>query len=146
MVFHGHMLGELKVLACKTLYAIIFSIFNQIFIMARVIFNSEMEQYLLNLVRNGEDGNIYRCLVLRSDNQKLKVRDAWTWVHNSFNRRFGTQIPKDILRKKFSYLRRRVRLFEITSVSICRGRPKESRGFLMLFNLRVAINVKILYH
>ena len=73
--------------------------------MARVIFNSEMEQYLLNLVRNGEDGNIYRCLVLRSDNQKLKVRDAWTWVHDNFNRRFGTQIPRDILRKKFYYLR-----------------------------------------
>ena len=73
--------------------------------MARVHFNSEMEQYLLNLVRNGEDGNIYRCLVLRSDNQKLKVRDAWTWVHDNFNRRFGTQIPRDILRKKFYYLR-----------------------------------------
>ena len=73
--------------------------------MARAQFTSQMEEHLLHLVRNGEDGNIYRCLVLRSDNQKLKVRDAWTWVHNSFNRRFGTQIPRDILRKKFSYLR-----------------------------------------
>ena len=73
--------------------------------MARVIFNSEMEEYLLHLVTNGEDGAIYRCLVLKTDNQKLKVRDAWTWVQNHFNLRFGTESTKDALRKKFSYLR-----------------------------------------
>ena len=38
-------------------------------------------------------GNIYRCLVLRSDNQKLKVRDAWTWVHGNFNLRFIHSSP-----------------------------------------------------
>ena len=43
--------------------------------------------------------------MLRTDNQKLKVRDAWTWVQNNFNLRFGTESTKDALRKKFSYLR-----------------------------------------
>ena len=59
-----------------------------------------MEDYLL---RSGEDGNNY--LVLKSDNQILQVRNAWTWVQNNFNLRFGTQLTKEILRKKFYYLR-----------------------------------------
>ena len=46
--------------------------------MARNSFNKQMEQYLLDIIRTGEDGNIYRCLVLKTDNQKLKVRDAWS--------------------------------------------------------------------
>ena len=54
--------------------------------MARFVFNTEMEEHLMHIIRNGEDGNIYRCLVLRSDNQKLKVRYAWNWVHgNSYH-------------------------------------------------------------
>ena len=92
----------------------IFPIFNQIFIIARANFNSEMKEYLLHLVRNGEDGAIYRCLVLRADNQKLKVRDAWTWVHNNYNLRFGTQFSKDVLRKQFSYLRTKNRSKVVT--------------------------------
>ena len=68
--------------------------------MARAQFTSQMEEHLLHLVRNGEDGNIYRCLVLRTDTQKLKLRDAWTWVHHNFNLRLGTQIPREILREK----------------------------------------------
>ena len=54
-----------------------------------------MEEYLLEIIRTGENGNIYRCLVLKTDNQKLKVRDAWTWVHDTFNLRFGTQFNKE---------------------------------------------------
>ena len=77
--------------------------------MAKNIFTAEMEDYLLRSIRNGEDGNIYRCLVLKSDNQKIKVRDAWTWVQNNFNLRFGTQLSKEILRKKFYYLRSKTR-------------------------------------
>ena len=83
--------------------------------MARIIFNSEMqEEYLLHLVRNGEDGAIYRSLVLRTDNQKLKVKDAWTWVHNNFNLRFGTEFSKDVQRKKFSYLQTKNRSKAVT--------------------------------
>ena len=63
----------------------------------------------MHIIRNGEDGNIYRCLVLKSDNQKLKVRDAWTWVHGNLNLRFGTQFTKEFLRKKYSYLRAKAR-------------------------------------
>ena len=77
--------------------------------MARNISSAEMEKYLLHIIRNGEDGNIYRCLVLKSDNQKLKVRDAWTWVHNNFDLCFGTQFHKEFLRKKYSYLRAKTR-------------------------------------
>ena len=77
--------------------------------MTRFVFNTEMEEHLMDIIRNGEDGNIYRCLVLKSDNQKLKVRDAWTWVHRNFNLRFGTQITKEFLRKKYSYLRAKAR-------------------------------------
>ena len=43
--------------------------------MARISFNKQMEEYLFDIIRTGEDGNIYRCLVLKSDNQKLKVRE-----------------------------------------------------------------------
>ena len=68
-----------------------------------------MEDYLQHIIRIGEDGNIYRCIVLKTDNQKLKVRDAWTWVTNNFNLRFGTQITKEFLRKKYSYLRTKTR-------------------------------------
>ena len=67
-------------------------------------FNKQMEEYLLEIIRTGENGNIYRCLVLKTDNQKLKVRDAWTWIHDTFNLRFGTQFNKEFLRKKYSYL------------------------------------------
>ena len=73
--------------------------------MAPNSFNKQMEEYLLEIIRTGENGNIYRCLVLKTDNQKLKVRDAWTWVHDTFNLRFGTQFNKEFLRKKYSYLR-----------------------------------------
>ena len=63
-------------------------------------FTAQMEDYLFEIIRTGENGNIYRCLVLRADNQKIKVRDAWTWVHDNFNLRFGTQYDKEFLRKK----------------------------------------------
>ena len=63
--------------------------------MARHNFTADMEDYLQHIIRIGEDGNIYRCIVLKTDNQKLKVRDAWTWVTNNFNLRFGTQITKE---------------------------------------------------
>ena len=36
------------------------------------------------------------------------MKDAWTWVHNNINLRFGTQFYKEILRKKFSYLRKQI--------------------------------------
>ena len=77
--------------------------------MAPNSFNKQMEEYLLEIIRTGENGNIYRCLVLKTDNQKLKVRDAWTWVHDTFNFRFGTQFNKEFLRKKYSYLRAKTR-------------------------------------
>ena len=73
--------------------------------MARNTFTAQIEDYLFEIIRTGENGNIYRCLVLRADNQKIKVRDAWTWVHDNFNLRFGTQYDKEFLRKKYSYLR-----------------------------------------
>ena len=77
--------------------------------MAPNSFNKQMEEYLLEIIRTGENGNIYRCLVLKTDNQKLKVRDAWTWVHDTFNLRFGTQFNKEFLMKKYSYLRAKTR-------------------------------------
>ena len=43
-----------------------------------------MEDYLQHIINIGEDGNIYRCIVLKTDNQKLKVRDAWTWDIGKF--------------------------------------------------------------
>ena len=75
----------------------------------------------MDIIRNGEDGNIYRCLVLKSDNQKLKVRDAWTWVHRNFNLRFGTQITKEFLRKKYSYLRAKARTKAVSLRDASRG-------------------------
>ena len=36
-------------------------------------FTAQMEDYLFEIIRTGENGNIYRCLVLRVDNQKIKM-------------------------------------------------------------------------
>ena len=36
-------------------------------------FTAQMEDYLFEIIRTGENGNIYRCLVLRADNQKIKM-------------------------------------------------------------------------
>ena len=41
--------------------------------MARNTFTAQMEDYLFEIIRTGENGNIYRCLVLRADNQKIKM-------------------------------------------------------------------------
>ena len=41
--------------------------------MARNTFTAQMEDYLDEIIQTGENGNIYRCLVLRADNQKIKM-------------------------------------------------------------------------
>ena len=79
-----------------------------------------MEEYLLEIIRTGENGNIYRCLVLKTDNQKLKVRDAWTWVQ--------------IWLLSASECERRGRLYVTTCVRTCRGLQEEKLDCWILFN------------
>ena len=96
-----------------------------------------MEEYLLEIIRTGENGNIYRCLVLKTDNQKLKVRDAWTWVHNTFNLRFGTQFNKEFLRKKYSYLRAKTRSKAVSNKEVTNKQTAKTFAEFRRLNNRV---------
>ena len=73
------------------------------------IFTPEMEEFLEHLIRTGLKGRIYEVIVLRKANQKIKLRDAWTFVQNKFNQKFQSDITKPVLQKKYSnmVLRRR---------------------------------------
>ena len=48
------------------------------------IFTSEMEELLEQLILTGLKGRIYDIIVLRKANQKMKLRDAWTFVQNKY--------------------------------------------------------------
>ena len=111
--------------------------FNFISEMPAKIFTPEMEEFLEHLIRTGLKGRIYEVIVLRKANQKIKLRDAWTFVQNKFNQKFQSDITKPVLQKKYSnmVLRRRkkaVSSFEKTRAKtmgqFCRENSKTGKG------------------
>ena len=58
-----------------------------------------MEEFLEQLILTGLKGRIFDLIVLRKANQKMKLRDTWTFVQNKFNPKFQSEIAKQVIKK-----------------------------------------------
>ena len=70
----------------------------------RIKWDEAKEVSLLDIIENGENGQLKKVIKERATNIKLKYEDAWNLVTDLYNKTWDCNVTKAKIRKKYNNL------------------------------------------
>ena len=84
----------------------------------RIKWDEAKEVSLLDIIENGENGQLKKVIKERATNIKLKYEDAWNLVTDLYNKTWDCNVTKAKIRKKYNNLLLAKRKKAVTSKGI----------------------------